>query len=56
VLLAIAMDYLIVPIAEMSSLFNRLAQFFVPLFFAGLAAGRLLITYGSFASSREKYF
>ena len=47
VLLAIAMDYLIVLIAAMNSLFNTLVQSFVPLLFAGLAAGWLLITYSS---------
>jgi hypothetical protein len=47
VLLAIAMDYLNVLIATMSSLSNRLVQKFVPLFFAGLAAGWLLTTYSS---------
>ena len=41
------MDYLIVLIAAMNSLFNTLVQSFVPLLFAGLAAGWLLITYSS---------
>ena len=47
VLLAIAMDYLNVLIVTMSSLSNRLVQKFVPVFFAGLAAGWLLTTYSS---------